>query len=370
MLVFLLEFWLDGIKDFFTDLESKRSFNSLLPQMAERLGDVPLKECSLDEGIRLLEEAKEVNTTRGTKPHKDYTRHLALIKQLIPEDLVAQVMSTTSIRHWGEDEIEDEVDLSDLAPDEVVADFIEAEADGDLDLAYQILSQESPLLEGLTKEDWIKRRSEWDARFAPDDLYLSLLAIHEIPKPKTRLSIPGNKQSDDETTSLRALDQHMKKTARSLNLTEMQRMSEDEQQHYAEAVLLPIEQSLYYIDTLARKEPLDRSVYEEAAARAGSFGFNERSLAHLQVLEERFPEDRALPLQISARLQQRLAEKYREANDDEHASFYLDLAEKSCVAALELEENISTRLSLAEILIDKDERLMRQKSICSRPKMG
>lgn len=63
-----------------------------------------------------------------------------------------------------------------LGPIQVVTTFIDAWVDGDFELAYNFLSTDSSLREGLSEEEWVERRNEWfDAadpiRFKPNFLY-------------------------------------------------------------------------------------------------------------------------------------------------------------------------------------------------------
>ena len=83
VLGFLLEFWHDGVKDFFTRIESKRGFEKFVAQMSERMHDVKTRECSLAEGRRLLLDALAVNKKYGTLPHKDYRNNLSLVNRLV-----------------------------------------------------------------------------------------------------------------------------------------------------------------------------------------------------------------------------------------------------------------------------------------------
>jgi tetratricopeptide (TPR) repeat protein len=439
VLGFLLEFWRDGIKDFFTLSETRRSFANLLSRMSGQMNGIPLKECSLNEGIVLLEEAKAVNARSGTKPHRDYTSHRALIDQLLPENLALEILGNINLRNWDEeleDEDEDEVDLSNLTPQDVVANFVEAEINGDLSIAYQILAQDSPLREGLTRDAWIERRDEWAEKFDPVAIEPNLLYTREPQKPKLWLPAPLSKQNDAKTKEVEAgwsvelaeilledgdklpeiptpvciyaetkrhwfwasftlvqennvwhiqhmTDEYLKgrdlplevikkrieelrqgaeKAALAQTPEQIKHMNEAEQQQYIEATLLPMEQALYYTDILVGRELQDRSLYEDAAAQAMVLGQRERSLIYLQALLERFPEGHALIHQRIAELQQDLALEYAEEDDDEREIFYLNQAEKSLIASLALEENVDAHLSLAEVLLEQDDRLNEAKS--------
>lgn len=176
----LLEFWHDGVKDFFTEIDTKRGFEKLHEQMRSSLSDVPLKDCSLAQARRLLREALEVNTRHGTKPHRDYQLHLSLAKQLILE------APDIGEEEEGEldEEVEGAIDLHDLKPIEVVANFVELWINSRHDIAYTLLAQNSPLRAGLGKDEWVKQRTAWAERFEPAKLEPGLLNEREAPKAR------------------------------------------------------------------------------------------------------------------------------------------------------------------------------------------
>lgn len=180
VLGFLLEFWHDGVKDFFTNLESKRSFENFLNQVHASTPGVKLEDCSLAEGRRLLQKALDTNTRFGTKPHRDYQLHLSLVNQLILS------VPGLAIEDLSDEEDEDVPwdNLHGLKPLEVVTNFVEYWTEGDYDFAYQLLAHDSPLREGLAKEEWVERRETWAETFEPLDLEPSLLYEREAPKSK------------------------------------------------------------------------------------------------------------------------------------------------------------------------------------------
>ncbi len=149
VLGFLLEFWHDGVKDFFTTVESKRNIDKLVAEMQSQ---VETLDCSLAKGRRLIQEALEANKKHGTTPHRDYRLHASLVKQL--------VLDAPVIEDEEEEDIEDEEDIGtsiidpDMEPNQVVTHFMDAWVDGDFDLAYNLLSADSSLREGLSEEEW------------------------------------------------------------------------------------------------------------------------------------------------------------------------------------------------------------------------
>ena len=85
ILGFLLEFWHDGVKDFFTRVESRRSVENFIAGTPARLPGIKTKTSSLAEGRRMLLDALAVNKQHGTVPHKDYRYNLSLINRLVLE---------------------------------------------------------------------------------------------------------------------------------------------------------------------------------------------------------------------------------------------------------------------------------------------
>jgi tetratricopeptide (TPR) repeat protein len=183
---FLLEFWHDGVKDFFTSIDRKRGVETFIAEVRRSMPDVEMEDCSLAQGRRLLLEALATNKKHGTTPHKDYRFNLSLIKQLVLEapDL-------------GEDADLDEDNISEksknlhgLPPQDVIIEFVESWVDEDYGTAYDLLSQDSPLREGLSRDEWIERRESWAAEANPDRLQPSFIFEHEAPKPMVWLPNP------------------------------------------------------------------------------------------------------------------------------------------------------------------------------------
>ena len=162
---FLLDFSRDGIKDFFIRVESKRGYDRIITQIVADMTDVTWKPCSLARAHHLLQRALAVHQKRGTLPHKDYRLNLSLINQLI---LNAPDLDTED---FEQREHKEQIDLSTLTPASVVTNFVEACCiKDDYDLAYDLLSKDSPLREGLAKGKWIARRETWAEQADPRDL--------------------------------------------------------------------------------------------------------------------------------------------------------------------------------------------------------
>ncbi len=171
---FLLEFFRDGVKDFFTEVRSKRQVEKLMERTKEQFGNISLVDCSLADGKRLVEEALEVNQQYGTKPHPDYTRYLSLVRNLLldaPDDASASKENNPdqqpTLRLDEARNLLDQLMAIELDPEEIVAAFLDAWLQGDYDAAYKTLAKDSPLRAGLTGEEWVERRQLWAAQAQP-----------------------------------------------------------------------------------------------------------------------------------------------------------------------------------------------------------
>src|SRR5258708_21415815 len=83
ILGFLLEFWHDGVKDFFTEVASKRHIETPIATLQASAPDLETTECTLAEGRRLIQDALDVNKRYSTIPHRDYRNNLSLVKHLV-----------------------------------------------------------------------------------------------------------------------------------------------------------------------------------------------------------------------------------------------------------------------------------------------
>ena len=100
----------------------------------------------------------------------------------------------------------------------------------------------------------------------------------------------------------------------------------------------------------------------------------ERCIVYLELLAQRFPEQRATVLRQLAQAQKKLGEKYYEMLDDGHAERCQELAEEALRESLAIEDSFQAHISLAEFLIDPDEEfdeaedhLMQAKALTTDP---
>ncbi len=163
ILGFLLEFWHDGVKDFFTRIESRRSVENFIAGTPARLPGIKTKNSSLAEGRRMLLDALAVNKQHGTVPHKDYRYNLSLINRLVLE--APDLEEDADL----DEETEESINLHDLKPEGVIINFVESWVNGEYDIAYDLLSSDSPVREGLSRDEWIERRDAWSDEANPGD---------------------------------------------------------------------------------------------------------------------------------------------------------------------------------------------------------
>lgn len=112
---------------------------------------------------------------------------LSMLDRLIESELASP--GTPEMPDIEEGEEDEELDL-DLEASEVVDAFIEAWAEQDFTYAYNLLASDSILREGLTQEEWIKRREEWAEAARPQGLQLTFSHEHELQQ--AGLWLPGS----------------------------------------------------------------------------------------------------------------------------------------------------------------------------------
>ena len=188
--VFLLEFFHDGVKDFFSRTGNKRTADNFFAEMETHLTDVETKDCSLAQARRLILEALDVNKRNGTQPHKDYRFNSSLVNQLILEAPgLEEAELEEKVEPEEEDKEENTIDLHGLDPSGVVVTFVEFWVNGDFELAYELLSADSTLREGLSKDEWIERREAWLEEADPGELIPNF--IHEREPEESKIWLPG-----------------------------------------------------------------------------------------------------------------------------------------------------------------------------------
>src|SRR5260221_4410940 len=171
MMIFLLDFWEQGLKEFILENTNRRNVDAQLQGLRSRLPDITLADCTLAEGRRLIEEALAVNKWRGTTPHKEYRHHLPTIKQLIldAED-VGEDRGLTFINPR-------------LDADEVVGTFVGGWALGDYGLNYDMLTPASRLRARLERDQGIERHHALCNEAKPTRFELGFIREREASAP-------------------------------------------------------------------------------------------------------------------------------------------------------------------------------------------
>ncbi len=417
MMTFLMDFWERGIKDFVIENFTKRSFDEHMRELQNRLSDITLLDATLAEGRRLIEDARSVNTWRGTTPHKEYRHHLPTINQLILE-----------APNVGEDRGKPGKTFINpaLEPDEVAATFTGAWGLGDYALDYDLLSSDSRLREGLERDAWIERRRNWVNEARPTRIELSLvrqrepqavqssglwvptlrnnrtttrkeveliwsLEIGETPLSGTLPEMPMGtivyketgrhwywtvftlvqeegrwriQSISDEGANVQGLPieeiqkriEEENKRIEEISSRPQSNKREEVQANYEEAATSMLH-SMFYDDALLVKLPLDQAVYEDAFDRAMTLGTFERAAAYLDRIAQRFGQGRAEHLQRLGVLQSMLAESYQQRGLRERSEHFFELAESTLSQALAISNSVIGHVRIAEILINHNVRL-------------
>ncbi len=170
-MTFLLDFWEGGIKEFITENTTRRNVETRVQQMRTQLPDIIITDCTLAEGRRLLAEARAVNQWRNTPIHKEYRHHLPTINQLI--------WDATNV---GEDRHQTFINPN-LEPDEVAATFIGGWSLGDYGLAYDLLSTNSNIRDGMERGEWLELRQTWAKEAHPTRFELGFVREREAKAP-------------------------------------------------------------------------------------------------------------------------------------------------------------------------------------------
>ena len=401
LLILLLDYWNDGVKDIHVELSSKHHVEEHIDEIRAKF-PTPLVNCTLAEGKRLLEEALSVNAWRGTTPHKDYRNREQLINSLILE-------ATDLGQDRGRTFVSPE-----LMEAEVAINFIGAWSMGDYDLAYDLLSNGCSAREGLSHDEWIERRRAWSDEAHPTRMELGF--VHEREQSQSALWLPTSITSSRQGTrkeielgwSLELTETPLSGTlremplgtavnketgrhwfwtsytlvqeqavwriqsisdeganAQSLSITELQKRSKEYEnaieealkkrttnpQETIEEIAWRITQLLHFSDALIVHLPLDHTVVEEAYGRSVGAGNPERSLVYLERMAQRFPEHRAETLRTLGATQ--LTQAYNDASRglQARAEEFSTLAEKNLRQAIAIDDVAAGHLLLAEMLL-------------------
>src|SRR6266568_1018260 len=364
MLIFILDFWEGGVKEFILDNTNKRNVDAQVQHLRTQLPGVTLVDCTLAEARRLLEEALSVNKWRGTTPHKEYRHHLPTVNQLVFGDA-------------GEDRGLTFIDPN-LEPDEVAATFVTAWSLGDYGLTYDLLSSNSSLHDGLERDEWIEQRRAWTNEAHPTLFELTGTqlsgTLKEMPMGTTvyketgrhwfwtsytlvqdegawRIQHMTDEGAKAQSLAIEELQKRIKEHDDRVNqILQEQEPNQPDERQKAEEVIWRIVQTLYYDDALMLHLPFDRNVNGDAYHHAIGLGALERAIAYLERIARSFAEYRGEVLRQLGITRESLSEYYSERGMNERAQHFAELAEASIRESLEVENNIAGHVVLAELI--------------------
>jgi tetratricopeptide (TPR) repeat protein len=416
LMAFMLDFWEEGVKNFTTEVGSKRHIDARLGNTKVRYSksigrEIKIIDCTLAEGRCLIQEALSVNTWHKTTPSKEYRHNLPTIQQLL--------LNTPDV----------DVDRGktfinpDLDPDEIVGNFIGAWSLGDFGLCFDLLAYDSSLSEGLSRDEWIDLRRKWadeahPARYEPRFLRERERSQQSIWLPSSVLSDRIASQREIEIGwSLELTDTPLSGTlpemplgtaayketgrrwfwtsytlvkeedawrirrmkdeganAQSLPIAELQQLlhtiddrvreivethqpTEPGVQQYYEEIIWCTIQALHYDDALLVKLPLDRAIYDDAYSRARGLQLSERAIVYLEGIIQHFPKDHDIGniLQHLGVSQADLSQQYKQDDMDELTEHFFELALESLRKSITVDNAALAHIILAELFMTNDQ---------------
>nr|BBH88808.1 hypothetical protein KTC_35590 [Thermosporothrix sp. COM3] len=401
-LSFLLEFWSEGIKEVSVETTGKRRAQDRITELKARLQDVPLVECTLAEGRRLLEEALSVHNWRKLPLPKEYRNNQPLIKKQILE-------ATEAGRDSGATFV-----YPDMEPQETALHFIGAWSMGDYGLTYDLLSSTCTLLRDATRDEWIEQHRHWADEAKPARIELSFVQEREATQdaiwlpstakgasrrkdleigwsvelsptplsgtlPEMPMGTAVNRETGrhwfwsiftlvhekdgwriqritDEGARIQGLpvaeiQQQIKEQEEAVD--QLARQQSDNIQAFMEELAMRLSKALFYYDALIALLPLDRHPLEAAVGRAMAQGNPERTMVYLDRLLQRFPENHEENLRRIAATEINYAFSPRAETMPERRQHFLDLAENALHEAIELHDSSLNHILLAELFMSE-----------------
>jgi tetratricopeptide (TPR) repeat protein len=399
LLTFLLDYWRDGVKDASVETISKRRANERINMWRSQATEFIIVDCTIAEGKRLIEEALSVNEWRKTTPSTVYRNNLPAINNLIMQ------ASDPGADH-GQTFITPE-----LTDQEVAINFLGAWSLGDFGLAYDFLSQNNSLNEGLAREEWVKRHRDWNDEAHPARLELGF--VREPEQRQSGLWVPGStrlpiRKEAEIGWSVELTDTQLSGTLRdmpmgtainketgrhwfwtsykltkeggawriqsmadegasvqALPIGELQKRIKD----YEDAIEQAIQrretnveaffeelswrftQLLHFYDALIARLPLDRKACDDAYQRAVAMGNPERTMVYLERLAQRFPDQHGDVLRSLAATQIAYAYSDRTQYMPERRDHFLALAETTLQEAMQADSSILNYILQAELFL-------------------
>ena len=198
---YLLDFWDGGVKGFtLMDPMTRQHFDREVTRLTEgERGEDTVKMLPINWAAarRLVQEALEVNTWRGTSPDGDFTRYRSQI-----ESRLLEPPSTDELRSQAQAEDERFAREGDrpylttrMEPEEVVVNWLGAWTFGDYGLAYDLLADDHPQRRQQTRAEYVALRRQWSSEAQPAGLRVTLVRRQEkrasalwVPESSGRIS--------------------------------------------------------------------------------------------------------------------------------------------------------------------------------------
>lgn len=403
-LIFLLDFWNDGVKDIIVETSGKRHVEDHIAEMRIKI-DAPISDCTLAEAKRLIEEALAINEWRGTAPAKEYRMYQNVINQLI-------MRATELGRDRGKTFINPE-----LTEQETVINFLGGWSFGDFGLSYDLLTADSPIRDGLERDEWVEQRRNWLKEAKPARLELNFVHEREqTQQTSSTLWLPSspfagrtsNRKDIEVGWSLELVDTPLsgslpempmgtainKDTGRhwcwtnntiikqddgwriqrisdegaavqGLPIEELQKRIKDydaaidaraqnpnaDVNAFMQEVAWRLTQTLHFYDALIARLPLDRSVCDEAYGHSVAAGNPERTLVYLERLATRFAENKMDVLRRLGATFATVGFNYNRPDFQERSRHYLERAEATLKEVVALDDSAINHSLLAELLL-------------------
>ncbi len=404
---FVLNYWENGVKEFFTEIGNRRSLNEHVNELRSRLSDRAIVDCTLAEGKRLIEEALSVNVWHDVEPPQEYRQQLPLLNKLI--------FQATDL---GEDH-GDTFITPDLETQEALVNFLGAWTFGDFGLAYDLLTPDCEIRDNLSRDEWIKQHRAWHEEAKP--LRMQLGFVHDTPTRQGALWLPASmsrtlapqKKDVDVGWSAELMDTplsgtlkempfgtaHNKETGRSWFWTSytlvhvdnawriqkvadeglalqgatiedlQKRIKEQEEiieqiaqqqkqnpnlETFLEEVSWRLTQLLHFYDTLITHLPLDYEICKQAYGSSVLTGDPERKMVYLERMTQRFSEERSDNLRRLGSAMAAIADLDTERGMDARAKHMLKRAEEALREAISIDEDALSHMLLGELLISEN----------------
>ncbi len=423
-LAFLLEFWRDGVKDFFmTDVTTARRFQQEFSKSSRSGEQAPVVSCTLAQARQLVQEALEINAWRKTPLPDAYKRHYPTIRDLLFDAPIPEEEEQAAVQEGDRPWI-----AQHLEPEELVANALGAWSFGDYGLFYDLLADEHAARRAHTRAEFVEQRRQWADEADPASLRVLLIReqaaaqarglwvpsgiqagghkeieafwslllkdsplggqMEELPMATIinretgrhwywtgyTLAQQGgvwriSRQRDEgllaQGMPIADLQQRVKELAEEANqIEQIQPANEEEAEEATRNLFGTVATALHYNDALMARLPLDRAAYDQATLDARSIGQYERAAAYYQKMLDRFGDRARLLTQLGI-MQFLAGEREQQGGNQTGAQRWWDSASASLEEALTLAPTADTYQALAELRLranrlEEAEQLIRQ----------